>query len=205
MYPVTFIAGMMIMTFSFGIIALSVMIWRKVLPYSIPVDRQHDLGKFLFAMVCVWAYINFSQFLIIYSGHVPELTLWYAPRIEGGWEWLSTSLLFGGFIFPFVAMLSRYPKRNWPLLTTMAIWLMVMEVIFVFWQIMPTFKIDGEHVPLYFPWQELLGLIGMGGIWLALWARNLASLPILPAHDERLQYLKEEDHGHSHEAAKAHH
>jgi hypothetical protein len=104
-------------------------------------EHYQDLGKLLFAFGMVfWAYIAFSQFMLIWYGNLPEETAWYLSRQVGGWLWLSWALLFGHFLIPFVLLISRWPKR-WP--TTLAIacvWMLVFAFIDLVYLIMP-------HVP----------------------------------------------------------
>jgi hypothetical protein len=199
MYPVTFVAGMLVSTFAFNIIVLSMLSSRGLLPFKIPVDRLHDLGKFQFAFIVVWTYINFSQFLIIWSANIPEETFWYGYRFQHGWEVPALMLLFGHFFVPFFLLLSRYAKRNIKILTGITVYIIAIELVFVFWTIMPAFFHKGFHIH----WLDFVVLIGMGGLWLAMFARNLASRPLLPTNDARLPLLAEQQHdrhghGHSH-------
>ncbi|HMP40806.1 MAG TPA: hypothetical protein PKA05_10535 [Roseiflexaceae bacterium] len=195
MYPVTFIAGMLVTTFAFAIIVMTILSKRNMLPYAIPVDRLHDLGKFMFAFIVVWAYINFSQYLIIWSGNIPEETFWYGHRLEHGWEVPALMLLFGHFFVPFFLLLSRHAKRNINFLSIMAAYMIGIELVFVFWTIMPSFYPDGFHIH----WLDVVMLVALGGLWLGVYARNLASRSLLPLHDGRLELLAQQQqsrHGH---------
>lgn len=208
MYPVTFIASMLILTFAFNIIVLNVMAGRKLLPYKIPVDRLHDLGKFLFAFTVVWSYVNFSEYLIIWSGNIPEETFWFGHRLRGGWEFLATALIFGHFFVPFFLLLSRFTKRNLSVLTSIAIYMVAIELVWYFWKITPAFYPDGFHLS----WTDVTALLGIGGLWFGAYSFFLARRPLLPANDPRMDKLRRQQaeghghgHGHSHGAAEAHH
>jgi hypothetical protein len=205
MYPVTFLASMLILTFAFNIIVLNLMATRGLLPYNIPVDRLHDLGKFLFAFMVVWAYVNFSQYLIIWSGNIPEETFWFGHRLRGGWEWLATLLIFGHFFLPFFLLLGRTTKRNLSYLTSIAVYVIAIELVWYFWVIIPAFYSEGLH----FSWTDVTALLGIGGIWLAAYTGFLVRRPLLPANDPRMEKLRRQQneghgHGHAHGAAEAH-
>jgi hypothetical protein len=110
-------------------------------------EHYQDLGKMLFAFgIVFWAYIAFSQFMLIWYGNLPEETAWYLPRQVGGWLWLSWALLFGHFVFPFVFLISRWPKR-WP--STLAVgcaWMLLLGFLDVFYLVMPHIPHDlGEY------------------------------------------------------------
>ncbi|MEN9935728.1 MAG: hypothetical protein RLZZ387_2307 [Chloroflexota bacterium] len=208
MYPTTFIASMLILTFAFNIIMLNVLAGRKLLPYNIPVDRLHDLGKFLFAFTVVWSYVNFSEYLIIWSGNIPEETFWFGHRLRGGWEILATMLIFGHFFIPFFLLLSRFTKRNIGYLTAIAVYLVAIEVVWYFWKITPAFYPDGFH----FSWTDVTALVGIGGVWFAAYTYFLKRRPLLPVNDPRMEKLRRQQleghghgHSHGHGAAEAHH
>jgi hypothetical protein len=207
MYPVTFLASMLILGFAFNIIVLNLLGSRKLLPYNIPVDRLHDLGKFLFAFTVVWSYVNFSEYLIIWSGNIPEETFWFGHRLQGGWEFLATALIFGHFFIPFFLLLSRFTKRNIGYLTGIAIYMVAIELVWYFWKIQPAFYPDGFH----FSWTDVTALLGIGGIWLTAYTGFLVRRPLLPANDPRMEKLRRQQleghghgHSHGHEAAEAH-
>jgi hypothetical protein len=158
MYPVTFIIEGLMVTMAWGVLALSVMRSRKLLPFTVPVNRLHDLGIFMFAFVVVWTYINFSQYLIIWSGNLAEETPWYYHRLNGGWQVLGVGLMLGHFFLPFFALLSRHPKRNFTTMTAIACFLIFIQAVFVFWSVTPSFYPDGFHLSLLDP----LALVGCG-------------------------------------------
>ncbi|HWQ14339.1 MAG TPA: hypothetical protein VNL77_16185 [Roseiflexaceae bacterium] len=203
MYPVTFIASMLILGFAFNIIVLNVLVSRDLLPYRIPVDRLHDIGKFLFAFVVLWSYVNFSEYLIIWSGNIPEETFWFGHRTQGGWEYLATAMIFGHFFLPFFLLLSRFAKRNIGYLTGVAIYMVAIELVWYFWKIMPAFYPEGFHLS----WTDVTALLGIGGLWLGLWALFLKRRPLLPLNDPLMERLREQQHahGHGHGAAEAAH
>lgn len=143
----------------------------------------HDLGKLLFAFVMLYAYLIFSQFLIIWSANLPEEIPWYIKRFSGGWQYLVALLVVGHFILPFVILLNADVKKNVRLLTSIALLLFVMRILEVFFQVVPQFRPG-----LSFHWIDVAVVAAMGGIWTALYARNLKRRAVLPVNDP---YYKE--------------
>lgn len=201
MYAVTFIVEGMLAVFAWSVIALYFMSKRNLLPYTIPVNRLHDIGTLMFAFIVLWTYVNFSQYLIVWSGNIPEETFWYGYRIEGGWQILAVLLIFGHFFLPFFALLSRRPKRNINTLVGIAYWIVAIQIVFVFWSIVPAF-FHGEGLRLH--WLDPVTLIGVGGLWMALFARNLMARPLLPPNDHRLPELERQSAGEAHGHARGH-
>jgi hypothetical protein len=138
-----------------------------------------DLGKLLLAFVMLWAYFSFSQLLIIWSGNLPEEIPYFYNRFRGGWQYVSMALLVGHFALPFVLLLSRDLKRHPNLLARVAIFILLMRVVDLVWVVEPMFKREG--FPIH--WLDLALPIGLAGVWMFLFARNLRSRPLLPLND----------------------
>ena len=146
---------------------------------------MHDLSKLLFAFAVLWAYVSFSQFLIIWSGNIPEETPWYYYRLNNGWEFLGILLMIGHFFVPFLGFMSRHPKRHLKVAMTMACWMILMQAAFVFWVVMPSIYTEGIHIsPL-----DITALLGVGGLWMMLVVRTMKSRPLLPPNDPRMELL----------------
>jgi len=143
----------------------------------------HDFGKLLFAFTMVWAYLSFSQFLIIWSANLPEEIPWYQHRMSHGWEHIGLALVVIHFAVPFIVLLSRKSKRNAALLAGMAAWLMAARFVDLFYLIGPEAYTHG----LGFHWLDLAAPIGLGGVWVALFASNLKGRPLLPLRDAGLE------------------
>jgi len=175
----------------FALLAL-VMIWLQQagrVSHVIQVDHYHDVGKLMFAFVVFWAYIAFSQYMLIWYGNIPEETTWYVVRQQGLWLAVSLVLLFGHFIVPFVALMSRHPKRSPQLLKWGAWWVLAMHWCDMFYLTMP----HAEHLtgaPAGFgpldAVQCAASLIGIGGA--ATWAvlRRMEQAALIPCRDPRL-------------------
>ena len=144
----------------------------------------HDFGKLLLAFVMLWAYLSFSQFLIIWSGNLPEEIPWYLERMRGGWGAVSMVLIVGHFALPFLMLLSRDLKRRSSLLAKVAILLIVMRLVDLIWLVSPSFEHHGFPVH----WMDIVVPVGLVGVWLFLFARQLRSRALLPVNDP---YLRE--------------
>jgi hypothetical protein len=102
-------------------------------------EHYHDLGKFMFGFTVFWAYIAFSQYMLIWYGNIPEETVWFRHRVEGGWGYVSVALIFGHFIIPFVVLIFRAVKRNRAMLLAAATWFLVVHFVDLYWIAMPVF------------------------------------------------------------------
>ena len=140
---------------------------------------RNDLGKMLFAFVMLWAYVSFSQYLITWSGNLPEEISWYLARLRGGWGAVGAAVLVFHFVLPFLLLISRQANRNPRILFGAAALLLFMRFVDVAWLVLPAFSKGA----LRLHWMDLAAPIGLGGVWIALYARNLAGRPLLPAHD----------------------
>jgi hypothetical protein len=147
----------------------------------------HDLGKFLFAFVMLWGYVNLSQFLIIWSGNLPEETSWYLDRSVGGWRSLTFVLVGLHFFLPFLTLLSAGLKKNASRLAVVAGLLFSLRFVDLFWNIAPNFK--HEHFSVH-PF-DLLMPVAVGGAWLYLFARQLERAPLLVKHDPQVHEMEE--------------
>jgi hypothetical protein len=159
---------------------------RGVLKKSVTTEHFHDLGKMVFAFTIFWAYVGFSQFMLIWYANIPEETGWYKERFEGGWTsgWglLSAVLLFGHFVIPFFGLVSRHIKRRRPTLAFWCIWQLVMIYLDMYWLVMPT---GGAHSPP-FALIDLLCAVGVLGVFIAGIAFRAKNLNLMPTNDPRL-------------------
>jgi hypothetical protein len=144
----------------------------------------HDLGKLLLAFVMLWAYLSFSQFLIIWSGNLPEEIPWYINRLRGGWGVVSLLLVVGHFALPFMLLLSRDLKRRPALLAQVAVAVIVMRLVDIIWLVAPSPEREG--FPIH--WMDIALPAGLFGLWLFVFARNLRAWPLMPLNDP---YFKE--------------
>jgi len=188
------IFGMMFMV-SFGLAALALAILatrfletEKPLARVASPDRWHDLGNLLLALVMFWAYLSFSQFLLIWSENLTEEIPWYLHRIGGGWEWVAIALILFQFGLPFVLLLSRTTKRNSQILATVAGAILFMHWLDTIWMIAPSFYPAGFHLH----WLDIAAPVAIGGLWLAAFIGHLEARSLLPLHDPRFTELLEQ-------------
>ena len=187
-YGLLVIVGQVLSAFAFVIAVTQLLMQYKPLSEALNTTLFHDLGKLMFAFVFIWAYLAFSQFLIIWSGNLPEEIPWYKHRLSHGWQSIGLILVLFHFAVPFLLLLSRDLKKNPKILATIAIGVLVMRVVDLYWMVGPEFHPHGLTVHLL----DILLPIGMGGIWLAFFFKQLRAMPLVPLHDPNLQ---EEHHG----------
>ncbi len=146
-------------------------------------DHLHDLGKFLFAFTVFWAYIAFSQFMLIWYANLPEETIFYIPRSHGSWGLVSVLLILFKFIVPFMALLPKWAKRNISHLSAVSILILVMQFVDLYWLVYPTYSHDG--VVLGF--QEVGVFLGFVGVFIFTLTNFLSKHPVVPFKDPRVQ------------------
>jgi len=190
MYGFLFVIGQGLMGLSIAIVMARRLSAEAPMSSVYNAGHFHDFGKLLFAFTMVWAYLSFSQFLIIWSANLPEEIPWYQHRLSHGWEFIGIALVAFHFAVPFIVLLSRRSKRNAALLAAMAMWLIAARFLDLFFLIGPEAYPQG----LRFHWLDLAAAIGLGGIWFALFAANLKSRPLLPLHDAGLENALQAEH-----------
>ena len=180
-YGFIFVGGQLISSLSF-VIAVVVLLSR-VEPYASILQPRHlhDLGKLLLAFVMLWAYFDFSQLLIIWSGNLPEEISFYRTRLYGEWGVVAVIVVVFHFFVPFFLLLSQDVKRNTKILPRIAAWLIFMRLVDLFWMTRPEFS--ASAVPT---WLDLVLPVALGGLWLGFFAFNLKQCPLLPLGDPDL-------------------
>jgi hypothetical protein len=154
-----------------------------VLRYSVNHEHYHDLGKWLFGLTVFWTYIGFSQYLLIWYANMPEETVWFKHRTQGGWGAMALVLVIGNFLAPFLLLLSRPAKRKLALLASVAGWMLLMHYIDLYWMIMPALSSHGPAVH----WLDAAAFLAVGGTFaLAFWAR-LRRHALAPVRDVRFE------------------
>jgi hypothetical protein len=178
-YGVLFMGGQGLTALAFLVIALAWLSRREPLNTIVVPGHFHDLGNLMLAFVMLWAYFSFSQYLIIYSGNLPEEITWYTRRLSTGWRVIGIGLIVFHFALPFLILLSRSVKRSPHLLVKVAIGVIVVRLIDLFWLIAPELHRDGFALS----WLDLLLPVSLGCIWLACFIWQLRGRPLLPLHD----------------------
>lgn len=190
-YGILFIVGQVLASLAFMIPVALQLADREPLAQVITPARLQDLGNLLLAFVMLWAYIAFSQYLIIWAGNLPEEIPWVLHRTRGGWQWIALGLTVFHFVVPFLLLLSRGTKRDASVLSAVAVGLIVMRLVDLFWLVAPAF----HHTGVAIHWMDVVAPVGIGGIWVALFLRQLQGTPLVPIHDPRLRELLERARG----------
>jgi len=167
-------------------------------PYAQALTKKHlhDLGKLLLALTMLWAYLQFSQLLITWSGNLPQEVIWYVKRWNGGWGWIGLTLLIGHFCLPFLLLLSQPVKKNLRTITMLSIYIVIIRLVDVFSLVEPNFAKTIADVHFSISWLDIAAPLGFGGLWLAMFFYNLQSGSLLPVGAPDFQ--KALNHGKSH-------
>ncbi|MEP6706806.1 MAG: hypothetical protein ABJC05_04775 [Pyrinomonadaceae bacterium] len=183
MFGLLFVASWALSAMAFVIAIMALLASRPPMAEIVRASHFHDLGKLLLALVMLWSYFAFSQFLIIWSGNLPEETTWYLRRLRGGWGWIAIAVMILHFALPFLLLLSRDLKRNARKLAMLAAFLLVMRLVDVFWMIEPEFNRAHFHLS----WMDVMAPLGIGGVWLAMFSWQLQRRPLVPLNDPQLE------------------
>ncbi len=152
-------------------------------------DHLHDLGKFLFAFTVFWAYIAFSQFMLIWYANLPEETFYFSMRNVPGWKPVTLALVLAKFVVPFVVLINRPAKRIEGVLIGICIWILAAQYLDVYWMIYPTFFKEGP----VFGWMEIGTFLGFAGLFFLSVGRVLAKVSPVAVKDP---YIGEALHHH---------
>ncbi len=148
------------------------------------INKSHiqDLGGLLFGFTVFYAYIAFSQFLLIYYANLPKETLWFYYRFEGSWIVLAWLFLIGRFVLPFVLLLGKKAKTNYRLLMGVSVWILLLQFLEMFWIVMPILH-EGAFS---FHWLDITLLLAFFGISAGLFFRQFAKHSMVPKNDPLL-------------------
>jgi hypothetical protein len=192
-YGLIFLAGQGLSALCFSVIMLTVL--TRYSPYReiIKPMQFHDIGKLTFAFVMLFAYFSFSQWLIIWSGNLPDEISWYLSRIRGEWGYIILAIVLFHFALPFSLLLSQQRKRAGKRLIKIAILLMVMRMVDIYWYVIPNFR-DAKLFSIWY----LAAPIGIGGLWVTYFFINFRKRPILPFYEVQVPSLLHQGSGHGH-------
>lgn len=166
----------------FAALSLITLAQRELLARVLSDEHMHDIGKLLFGFVAFWAYMAFSQYLLIWYANLPEETGFYAQRLNGAWRLTSGILAVLHFIVPFFFLLPRTIKRHPGALKAAALWLLVVHFVDLYWLVMPNLHESGVEPSLL----DLTTLIGCCGVFVAAFGWSLKRQALVPLRDPRL-------------------
>jgi hypothetical protein len=191
-YGLIFVAAWSLSALAFTILVMSWLSRREPMDRVAQPRHFHDWGNLLLALVMLWTYFAFSQYLIIWSGNLAEETTWYIARTRGGWGAIALAIVILQFAFPFMSLLSRASKRSAEKLAMLAVLILLIRVIDVIWLVEPAFHREQFHLS----WMDIAAPIGIGGLWLATFAWQLQKRALVPLNDPQLEAALEHVHEH---------
>jgi hypothetical protein len=182
-YGLIFVASWSLSALAFTIVVMSWLSKRE--PVNAVVQRAHfhDWGNLMLTLVMLWTYFAFSQYLIIWSGNLPEETTWYVARKHDGWGAIALAIVILQFAFPFMTLLSRAAKKSSQRLAMLAVLILAMRVVDVIWLVEPAFNREHFHLS----WMDIVAPIAIGGLWIATFAWQLQKRQLVPVNDPQLE------------------
>jgi len=181
-YGFIFVAGQAVSAMSLMIAVVVLLSGSEPFAGILQKRHLHDLGKLLFAFNMLWAYFDFSQLLIIWSGNLPEEITFYRTRLSGGWGVVAVTVLVFEFAVPFLLLLSEDVKRNPRVISKLALWMIFMRLVDMFWTTRP--ELSARVLPT---WLDIVVPVALIGLWVGFFARNLKQRPLLPLGDPKLE------------------
>jgi uncharacterized membrane protein len=171
-------------------------------------SRFQDLGNLTFAFIMLWAYTSFMQYLIIWSGNLPEEIIWYLRRSRGGWQYFAFALVLFHFFAPFFILLGRGIKRRAPRLMTMALVILLMHLVDGIWLVLPSRVRNPLSPAIGVSWVQvllsILATIGIGGVCVGCFFLFLKQAPLVPQNDPAGDALEHDVQEESEDAAVQH-
>ena len=196
-----FMVGECLSAFAFTIWLLARFAQTEPLNGIVKPDHYHDYGKLMFAFVILWAYLSFSQWLVIWQGNLTAEIRWYLDRAHGHWKIIATLLIFFHFVLPFAIMLSRSLKRQPRKLVAMAVWVMIIRLVDLFWLVQPSFHDKGPYGDVLAPIGpgvvilNVINVLAIGGLWLGVFFWQLGKRSLMPVNDQEFIDMLVSKHG----------
>jgi hypothetical protein len=191
-FGLIFLAGQGLTSLSICIITILLLSHEEPMRTMLRKTEMHDLGKLMLAFTMLYAYLSFSQWLITWSGNLPQEINFYLNRLAGNWNNLGRFLILFEFAVPFALLLSRRLKKQPGFMVPLCSWFIVVRMIDLYWHVEPNFHAAERQIT--FNWMYLAATAGLGGIWTFFFIRSLKSRPILVAYDAQMEELLEPEH-----------
>jgi hypothetical protein len=182
-YGVLILGGQGLSALAFLITALVWLARRPPLRDIVLPSHFHDLANLMLAFVMLWAYFSFSQYLIIWSGNLPEEIAWYLHRLQTGWRFVAVTLVIFHFMVPFLLLLSRTVKRAPDMIVKVALAILVARLVDLFWLIAPEFHHDG----IFVSWMDVVLPATLISIWIGCFLWQLRGRALLPVYDPQFE------------------
>jgi hypothetical protein len=191
-FGLIFVASWSLSALAFGILVMAWLEKREPMNAVVRTSHFHDWGNLMLTLVMLWTYFAFSQYLIIWSGNLPEETTWYVARKHGGWGVIALAIVILQFAFPFMTLLSRAAKKSPQKLALLAVLILAMRIVDVIWLVEPSFNREHFHLS----WMDLVAPIAMGGLWIATFTWQLQKRALVPINDPQLEQALTAHAGH---------
>lgn len=192
-YGFVFVAAWSLSALAFVVAVMAALVKDEPMHNVVAQLHFQDLGKLLLTLVMLWTYFTFSQFLIVWSGNLPEEIGWYLPRTRGTWGAIALAVVILHFAFPFLFLLSRSLKRNAGKLVIVAVLILVMRLVDLFWMITPSLTRGVFRIS----WMDVVAPIAIGGLWLGFFAWALRQRALIPINDPLYETVLEQKHAHA--------
>ena len=182
-YGMVFMAGHGLEAVAIAILGAALLARRGPLADVTSPGHFRDLGNLTLTFLMLWAYMAFAQFLIIWAENLTDEIPWYLHRSAGGWGWVAFALFAFQFAMPFLLLLSRDTKQSAAALAGVALVILIMRMVDLFWLVAPAFHPAEFRVH----WMDVVAPIGLGGLWLSVFVWHLKARPLVPLHDPRME------------------
>jgi hypothetical protein len=179
-YGVLILGGQALSAMAFSIVVLAWLVRRPPFNALITANHFHDLGNLMMGFTMLWTYFGFSQYLIIWAANIPEETEWYLHRTGHGWQYLALTIVVFHFAVPFLVLLHRAIKRNAAMVSKVALLIVVMRFLDLYWLSAPAFA-HGDEPHLH--WLDVMLPLSLGVIWLGYFVYQLRGRALLPLYD----------------------
>ncbi|PYY19521.1 MAG: hypothetical protein DMG60_03935 [Acidobacteria bacterium] len=191
-YGLIYLAGQGLTAFSICIITVLLLSQEEPMRTMLRKTEMHDIGKLLFAFVMLYAYLSFSQWLIIWSANMPDEANWYLHRLAGNWINLGRFLILFEFAVPFALLLSRRLKKQPAFMVPLCAFIIFVRMVDLYWMVEPNFISTERQIT--FNWMYIAAPLAIGGFWIFSFIRDLKSRPVLVAYDPQMEELLEPEH-----------
>ena len=188
MWGVYYFAGAAFSSAGLMVLIFAVLRSRGKLEGAVLPEHFHDMGKLMFTFTIFWSYIAFSQYFLIWYSNIPEETAFYLHRNAGPWKALGVFLIFGHFVIPFLILLFRKVKRNYRLLSVMAVWAILVEVADLYWIVRPMVYAKAEQTPGAIGVAvDVLAIAGVLAIFAGYLVLKVPAGPLVAVNDLRME------------------